>query len=151
MRLVLGTYSTNSDFNGGCDFALIDLTPDYARQILSRMQAVKKLSQSDSSLHEAYFWDFHAQYFETPLDEDFDAKLDGAFDRHVELDAQTMLPEELFKCVEYTHLIISVMGDEAEASWRASPKNAPEYVETNSIPQSLVAEVAGEGGLAPCP
>ena len=72
--------------------------------------------------------------------------MEEARERYAALDEETVLPEELFKRVECTHLIIAVMGEVAEASWCASPKNAPEYVETHSIPQSLVEAVARETG-----
>ena len=151
MRLVLGTYSTNCDFNGGCDFAEVDLKPTYARDILARMQTLLKLSKSDRALHEAHFWDFHAQYFEAPLDEELDAKLSGACDGHVVLNDQEPFPEELFKRVECMHLVIDVTGDSAEASWRAAPKGTPEYMQTHAIQQSLLEEAAGDANQTPNP
>lgn len=140
MRLVLGGYSTNCDFNGGCDFAEIDLQP--AREILARMQALLKLAKSDPALHEAHYWDFHARYFETPLDDELDGKLTGACEGHVVLNDDEAFPEELFKRVECTHLVIDVTGDSAEASWRAAPKGTTGYVETHAIEQSLLEEAA---------
>jgi hypothetical protein len=146
MRLVLGTVSSNSDFNGGCDFAVVTISPQYARQILCRMKALMGLAQSDDSLHEAHYWDFAAQYFEFPADEDLQEKLEAAHDTHVELDEACELPEDLFQRTEYAHMVVEVMGDQADVSWRASPKNASVYVETNPVAQSLIEKVAGDGG-----
>lgn len=151
MRLVLGTNSTNCDFNGGCDFAEVDLRPAYAREILARMQALLTLAKSDPALHEAHYWDFHAKYFETPLDEDLDAKLSGACDGHVVLNDQEPFPEELYKRVECMHLVIDVTGDSAEASWRAAPKGAPEYVQTHAIQQSLLEQAERDANQTPKP
>jgi hypothetical protein len=63
MRIVLGTSSSNSDFNAGCDFALVELRPANADLILKRIRALLDLSKSDGSLHEAHYWDSDAAYF----------------------------------------------------------------------------------------
>jgi|GEM_PF-3059202 len=151
MRLVLGIVSSNSDFNGGCDFALVTISPHYARQVLARMKALLGLAQHDDSLHEAHYWDFSAQYFEFPADEDLQEKLEAAHDTYVELDEKCELPEDLFQRTEYAHMVVEVMGDQAEVSWRASPKNASLYVETNPVPQSIIETIACDGGEVPCP
>lgn len=150
MRIVLGTCSSNSDFNGGCDFGLVELTPEYAELILKRMQALAELAKSDQSLHEAHYWDSSASYFQTTLDEGLDEDLEPAYDTYVVLKENVEVPDKAFKRVEYTHMVISVMGEELEVSWRASPKNASLYIETNELPKSLIEEAA-RGGNVVCP
>lgn len=142
MNVVLGTCSSESDFNGGCEFAFVDLTPTYAQQILERMRALRSLAKSDRSLHEAHYWDDHAAYFQTTLDDDLDEDLAPAYDTYVVLDDSFELPVEAYQRVEYTHMTISVMDDDCEVAWRASPKNASVFVTTNSLPQTVVEEAA---------
>lgn len=88
------------------------------------------------------------------LEDDPDEELWPAYDtyfdcprsNYVVLDDKVELPTEAFQRVEYTHMIILVMGEEAEVAWRASPKSASVYVTTNSLPQTFVEEAArGEG------
>lgn len=150
MKIVLGTCSSNSDFNAGCDFGLVELTPDYAELILKRMQALAELAKTDHSLHEAHYWDSMASYFQTTHDDELDEELEEAHDTYVVLQENVKVPEKAFKRVEYTHMVISVMGEELEVSWRASPKNASLYVETNELPKSLIEETA-HGRKAACP
>jgi hypothetical protein len=150
MKIALGTCSSDPDFNAGCDFALVDLTPACAERILSRMRALHNLAESDHSLHEAHYWDAEAAYFETTLDDEIDEQLEPAHDTYVVLDEGIEVPAEAFKGVEYTHMVVSVIGDELEVSWRASPKSASLYVESNPLPKSLIEEAARNGGRVLC-
>jgi hypothetical protein len=142
MKIVLGTVSSVADYNGECDFALVALTPDYGKQILSRMKAVLALADSDKSLHEAHYWDGHICFFKSPAEEVFDELLDPARDSYVVLDEVTQLPEGLIQTVEYPQAAIHVRGGDAEITWRASLKNVSVYVESNPLPQSLIEEAA---------
>lgn len=151
MKIVLGTCSSDSDVISGCDFALVDLTPAYAELILKRMQALAGLAATDHSLHEAHYWDSDAAYFQCSLADELDEDLEPAYDTYVELNDGTKVPDEAFTRVEYTHMVISVMGDELEVSCPASPKNTSVSVESNPLPKSLVEEAAGRGTEAACP
>jgi hypothetical protein len=142
MRIVPGTCSSEGDFNAGCDFAMVDLTPAYAERILNRMRALQALAQSDRSLHEAHYWDANAAYFETTLVEEIDERLEPAHDTYVLLDETIDVPSEAFKRVEYTHMVISVMGEELEVSWRVTPRTASLYITTNGLPKSLIEDAA---------
>ncbi|HVX09959.1 MAG TPA: hypothetical protein VHC22_02040 [Pirellulales bacterium] len=142
MRIVLGTCSSNPDFNADCDCALVNLTPAYAGQILERMQGVSSLAKNNASLHEAHYWDGDAAYFQATFDDDLDEMLIEARDTYVVLDDKVELPEEAFKRVEYTHMVVSVMGDELEVFWRATPKGASLYIRTNPLPKSLIESAA---------
>jgi hypothetical protein len=148
MRIVLTAVSSNSEFNGNCDLALVDLTPAYARRIMSRMKAILSLAAADPALSECHYWDSQAEYFEAPREGNQSELLLPAGDTHRVLDAASDLPERLRQRVEYRHLVISVSGGEAEISWRASPKNVPIYVETNPLPQAVIVAVANGGSPA---
>jgi hypothetical protein len=95
--------------------------------------------------------DAEAAYFETTLDEEIEERLEPAYDTYVVLDDGLELPSEAFKRVEYTHMVISVMGDELEVCWRAAPKNASLYITTNGLPKSLIENAARSGGNVLCP
>jgi hypothetical protein len=148
MKIVLATVSTNSEFNGKCDLALVDLTPAFARQIVSRMKALLSLAAADPALSEGHYWDHQAVYFEAPPDDELRTLFNLTPESQRVLAYGAELPERLRQRVEYRHLVISVSGGEAEISWRASPKNVPIYVETNPLPQAVIVAVANGGSPA---
>lgn len=47
----------------GCDYALIDLTPGFAKLALKRIATVKDLKQCDNDLYELQYWDYQTVYF----------------------------------------------------------------------------------------
>ena len=40
MQVILKVWSSNSDHNGGCDFALVENTPDFAKLALRRIEVL---------------------------------------------------------------------------------------------------------------
>lgn len=142
MKIVLGTFSDNSDATAGCELALVELTPDYARQIAARMAGLHNLYASDGSLDEAHYWDGHARCFYDP---DLEETLEATDKGYLVLDQGTEFAEAQFERVEYTHLVVAVDDNRAEVSWRAAPKNVSAYVETRPLPQALIKEIAASG------
>ena len=63
LRLVLHLDSSNPEaFEGG--YALVDLTPELAETCLKRVEAFRRLAQTDSSARSIYFWDCSPEHFE---------------------------------------------------------------------------------------
>jgi hypothetical protein len=56
MKLLLGTHSTNSEFNGDCDYAVVDFTPELVRQINRRIAIARQAGLQEADLWELYFW-----------------------------------------------------------------------------------------------
>ena len=63
MRVVLKIWSGNPNRDGGCDYAMVDLTPELAALALGRIGTVRQQQATDPELEESYFWDSHAAYF----------------------------------------------------------------------------------------
>lgn len=42
--------------------ALVDLTPDYAKELLKKIEIVKGLKNKDNDVYELVYWDFRANY-----------------------------------------------------------------------------------------
>ena len=145
MRIVLATVSSNPDFNGNCDLALVDLSPAYAQQILVRMKALLALAAADPALSEGHYWDSPATYFAAPPDEELRALLNPAAESQRALADGVELPERLIQRVEYRHLVIAVSGGAVDVSWRASPKNVSIYIETEPLPQATIEALASGG------
>jgi hypothetical protein len=60
MKLLLKTWSTNENFNGDCDYAAVDLTPELATILERRITQFKILKQAETSLDTMVYWDASA-------------------------------------------------------------------------------------------
>lgn len=148
MKIVSATHSTNPHYNGGCDYGLVDITPMLARRIRDRMKSLLALAAADADLHEAHYWDDHAEYLglkAADVSEELEESLSAAEDGYVSVNESAAVPPEAVERTEYCHMVIAIVGGAAEVYWRASPKNDSIYVETNPLPQSLIEEVAAGG------
>ena len=50
MRVVLKVTSSNENYNGGCEYALLDLTPDLASLALRRIAVLKEQRNLDPDI-----------------------------------------------------------------------------------------------------
>jgi hypothetical protein len=51
-------------YNGGCDYAIVDLTPQLAERIRRRVTLASEAGQQDNDLYELYFWGGSAEFFD---------------------------------------------------------------------------------------
>ena len=63
MRIVLKVYSGYSEYSGTCDFALLDLTPEFIALALSRIDALQAQQTIDPDTYETYYWCNRAEFF----------------------------------------------------------------------------------------
>ena len=63
MRIVLRVSSNNEYCNGGCEFALVDLTPELAALALRRVAVLREQKSLDPDIDETYYWAYFAEYF----------------------------------------------------------------------------------------
>ena len=56
MRVVLKVTSGNEHYSGGCEYALLDLTPELAALALRRSAVLKELNKLDPHIDETYYW-----------------------------------------------------------------------------------------------
>ena len=63
MRIILKVSSSNEHCNGGCEFALLDLTPELARLALERIATLREQKSLDPDIDETYYWAYFAEYF----------------------------------------------------------------------------------------
>jgi hypothetical protein len=63
MRIALKVSSNNEYCNGGCEFALLDLTPELARLAMGRIATLRELKDLDPDIDEVYYWAYFAEYF----------------------------------------------------------------------------------------
>lgn len=63
MPIILNVWSNNPFNNGGCDFAVVDLTPELAKLALRRIATLCEQKSLDSCVYEMYYWGWEAEYF----------------------------------------------------------------------------------------
>ena len=153
MRLVLSVSSGNEFCDGGCEFALVDLTPELGAMALRRIDVLKEQKKSDGSLLETYYWDFHAEYFSPRTDfNGFPEEAQAAMLEAAEaVESLAVEEKELvtapadFKVVETqiaaTECEQMVVAEEGIA-FVAIPKHCDFYVTTAQIPVSVLQDAA---------
>ncbi|MBZ5670038.1 MAG: hypothetical protein LAO04_09935 [Acidobacteriia bacterium] len=56
--------SSNDEYcDGGCEFALVDLTPELAGLALRRVAVLREQKSLDPDIDETYYWAYFAEYF----------------------------------------------------------------------------------------
>jgi len=63
MRVGLKVWSGNPNWDAGCEYAMVDLTPEFAALALGRIGTVREQQATDPELEESYLRDSHAAYF----------------------------------------------------------------------------------------
>jgi hypothetical protein len=63
MRIILKVSSCNEHCDGGCEFALVDLTPELAALALQRIVMLREQKSLDPDIDETYYWAYFAEYF----------------------------------------------------------------------------------------
>ena len=63
MRIILKVSSSNEHCNGGCEFALLDLTPELARLAVGRIATLREQKSLDPDIDETYYWAYFGEYF----------------------------------------------------------------------------------------
>ena len=66
MRLILKVTSSNEFCDGGCEFALVDLTPELARLALGRIAALREQKILDLNIDEVYYWAYFVVCYFSP-------------------------------------------------------------------------------------
>jgi hypothetical protein len=66
MRLILKVTSSNEYCDGGCEFALVDLTPQLATLALGRIAALREQKILDPNIVETYNWAYFAACYFSP-------------------------------------------------------------------------------------
>jgi len=56
VRVVLKVTSGNEHYSGGCEYALLDLTPELAALARRRIAVLKELEKLDPHIDETHYW-----------------------------------------------------------------------------------------------
>jgi hypothetical protein len=154
VTVVLGTHSTDPEFNGDCDCAVVRLTPELVGQVRRRLELARQAGRQDGDLYELYFWDCTAEFYGGELLEACqEAAGAGATDAEqaaqawlagLERDGHALVPPTVdlaafeSKRTECDQMIVrcspSSRNPEHKIVWTASPRHTDVYVITEELP-----------------
>jgi sulfur carrier protein ThiS len=63
MKVILRVSSNNEHCDGGCELALVDLTPQLAGMALRRIAVLREQKSLDPDIDETYYWAYVVEYF----------------------------------------------------------------------------------------
>jgi hypothetical protein len=150
MHILLKVTSSNEYCDGGCEFALVDLSPELAALALQRIAALRDHKNLDPNIVETYYWAYFAACYFSPYAglavddmeaEDTSIPLgDQLHELQIE-DKEIVCAPESFQvppgqvaAVECEQMIVY----EASIAFMAIPKHASFYVQTTEIPVTML-------------
>ena len=153
MRIIVKVSSNNEYCDGGCEFALVDLTPELAALALGRIATLREQKNLDPDIIETYYWAYFAEYFSPWEDlagfgkevQGTRVTLEGMLDElPIEEKEIVCLPETFqvsphqVAAVECEQMIVR----EDSIAFVAIPKHASFYVQTAEIPLAMLEAAA---------
>ena len=146
MRILLKVTNSNEYCDGGCEFALVDLSPELAALALQRIAALRDQMTVDPNIVETYYWayfsacyfspyaglavdDMEAEGASIPL-EDLLHELQIEDKEIVCAPASFQVPPGQVAAVECEQMIVY----EASIAFTAIPKHTSFHVQTVEIP-----------------
>ncbi|MGO8750591.1 MAG: hypothetical protein ACLQNE_31975 [Thermoguttaceae bacterium] len=160
VTIVLGTHSTNPEFNGDCDYAVVQLTPWVMDQIRQRVELARQAGHQDNDLYELYFWGGRAEFYGCELVEACQEAVgadQAAQDwlTGLEQNGHALMPPtvNLATCeiqrIECAQVIVrrnpSSGNPQYEIAWTASPKHSDVYVTTGDLPVTVLEDYLRNG------
>lgn len=146
MKLLLVTHSDNEEYNADCDYAIVDLTPEFAQRILERLELYMKWQKDDRDLNQTEFWCYHATFVSNTLGEhestieDIVSDLKQLADGVYLLDGHEISnPKE--QATECDQLVFTGR-DDALVFFDCYPKHCDFKVATDYLPLALIKAAA---------
>ena len=154
MRIALKVSSNNEYCDGGCEFALVDLTPELAALALGRIGTLREQKNLDPDIIETYYWAYFVDCYFSPYADlsidDMEAK--GASIPLGELLDELQIEYKEITCVPESFQVASnqIAAVECEQmivyqnsiAFTAIPKHASFYVQTAEIPLAMLEAAA---------
>jgi hypothetical protein len=156
--VVLGTHGTNPEFNGECDYAVVQLTPELVDQVRHRVELARQAGCQDDDLYELYFWGGTAEFYDTGLLDACQEAVASDQAAHdwlmgLEQNGHALVPPaaDLSACepqrTEYDQMVLRRCPPSREPryeiAWTASPKHTDVYVTTRDLPLAALENYFG--------
>jgi len=148
MRVALRISSSNEHSDGGCEFALVEVTPELAALALRRIAALRAQKSVDPEIDETYSWTSYVECYFSPsiAQEDAGAEAEAAClaaaeslcegedDEVIELSGSFQVPSSQIAAVECQQMIVR----QDAIAFSAIPKHTSFYVHTGEIPVAML-------------
>jgi hypothetical protein len=155
MRVALRVSSSNEHWDGGCEFALVEVTPGLAALALRRIAALRAQRSSDPEIDETYYWTSCVECYFSPWITQEDAGADveaaclaaaeslcedqGEDNGVVEVFGGFQVPSYQIAAVECQQMIVR----QDAIALSAIPKHACFYVQTAELPLAMLDAALG--------
>ena len=137
--IVSRTVSSNENYNGDGDFALVTITPEDAKRFLKMIDAHVRLKEEMGGLFRLVFWDGSPDYVSRDWESEWQEEI---FDGPMELEDEDGRVHELKSDTISTECItINVCDD--RVYWRAYVKHTSVCLETDCVYKTKLEEIAG--------
>jgi len=68
MIVIAKVWSANPDYSAGCEYAVMEISEDFAKVMLRRISVLSEQKALDPAVCETYYWDSSPQYFSPWID-----------------------------------------------------------------------------------
>jgi len=137
-RFLLETWSSFEGDKADCDFGYVDLTREYARELLARYEIFLSAKEKDEGVSSLSFWDRSVRYFRSA---DEVVGRFGEWEDRIALPEDFVLPEDLEQNTRYDR----VVAIDGKMFWEATPKHTNITIEARGIPVEEIRKIAEEG------
>ena len=158
MKLVLKVSSNNEHCDGGCELALVELTPRLAAMALRRIAVLREQKNLDPDVDETYYWAYVVEYFSpwvslVSTEEEVEPAIEVANvldELGVEENEVLMVPESfLVPSCQIAAVECRQMVVRADCiAFTAIPKHASFHVQTVEIPLGTLEAAATRASTA---
>ncbi|MGD0694451.1 MAG: hypothetical protein ABSB82_06310 [Terriglobia bacterium] len=153
MRIVLKVSSNNEYCNEGCEFALLDLTPELARLAMGRIATLREQKNIDPDIDEVYYWAYFVEYFSPWKDlASSAAEVEGTTVTLQAMLDELSIEEKEIVCVHETFQVSpaqiaaveceQMIVREGSIAFVAIPKHASFYAQTVELPLAMLEAAA---------
>ena len=158
--IVLATDSTNPEFSGDCDYAVVRLTPEVVDLVRRRVELAQQAGRQDDSLYELSFWDGTAEFYDSDVVAACQAAVGGDKAAQewlggLEREGHALVPggADLATCkpqrTECDQMAVrcSPLSSDPhyEIAWSANPKHSDVCVTTKDLPLKALEGYVGNG------
>ena len=141
MFLLLKVWTLDEWADEWAEFALVEVSPESASVIVTRMDQAEVNRQMNSSFTCAEYWDYGPQWLQF---DDTLAELLGDSPEVVVLQEKPAIAEDQLIRQDCTRMCIAIAGSEpAEVQWRSYIKHTGVQMETASVPRQVFEKIAG--------
>ncbi len=135
-RFLMRAHSSNPDYSGDCDYAVIDVTPDLAARMAARHDALVAAKAADPDLYETTYWHYACKFFR------YSDAADEALGREdfVPFPDGLSVPEEDFQRTDCDRMVVAEGG----VRWECYVKHADPTptIDTARLPIDLIRKLA---------